>query len=162
MPRPARGAGSAVPVVRKRQLRFIISPMNNSLRRSRPFFLLKKEKQPNKKIHCKMGIVKLAIENNFMMELMSEFQMIIAKHSDINHSKGRHSRESRNPEKHWIPPYQVRGRLSQARNDKLHKIYVVMYRLCGHGERAFTLCAVHYALCDFLNGWRPNRNDKRF
>jgi len=29
--------------------------------------------------------------------------------------------------KHWIPPYQVRGRLSQARNDKLDKIYVVMY-----------------------------------
>jgi len=31
-------------------------------------------------------------------------------HSDINHSKGRHSCESRNPEKHWIP--------GQARNDK--------------------------------------------
>ena len=36
---------------------------------------------------------------------------------------------SRNPGKHWIPPYQVRGRLSQARNDKLDKIYVVMFRL---------------------------------
>jgi hypothetical protein len=27
----------------------------------------------------------------------------------------------------WIPPYQVRGRLSQARNDKANKTYVVMY-----------------------------------
>jgi hypothetical protein len=27
--------------------------------------------------------------------------------------------------KHWIPPYQVRGRLGQARNDKLHKTYGV-------------------------------------
>jgi hypothetical protein len=35
---------------------------------------------------------------------------------------------SRNPEKHWIPPYQVRGRLSQTRNDKLYKTYVVMYK----------------------------------
>ena len=48
-------------------------------------------------------------------------------HSDINRIKGCHSRESGNPEKHWIPPYQVRGRLGQARNDKLHKTYVVMY-----------------------------------
>ena len=28
---------------------------------------------------------------------------------------------------YWIPPYQVRGRLSQARNDKWHKTYVVIY-----------------------------------
>ena len=41
-------------------------------------------------------------------------------HSDINHIKGRHSCESRNPEKHWIP--------GQARNDKLYKTYVVMYK----------------------------------
>jgi len=40
-------------------------------------------------------------------------------HSDINRSNGRHSRESGNPEKHWIP--------GQARNDKLDKTYVVMY-----------------------------------
>jgi len=40
-------------------------------------------------------------------------------HSDINHGNGRHSCESRNPEKHWIP--------GQARNDKLYKTYVVMY-----------------------------------
>jgi hypothetical protein len=40
-------------------------------------------------------------------------------HSDINHSKGCHSCESRNPEKHWIP--------GQARNDRLQKTYVVMY-----------------------------------
>jgi hypothetical protein len=30
-------------------------------------------------------------------------------------------------ERPWIPPYQVQGRLSQARNDKLHKIYVVIH-----------------------------------
>jgi UDP-N-acetylglucosamine 2-epimerase len=52
-------------------------------------------------------------------------------HSDINHNKARHSRESGNPDvvptkagnqeeqKHWIP--------GQARNDKLDKTYVVMY-----------------------------------
>jgi len=40
-------------------------------------------------------------------------------HSDINHDKGRHSCEGRNPGKQWIP--------GQARNDKLDKIYVVMY-----------------------------------
>jgi hypothetical protein len=28
---------------------------------------------------------------------------------------------------YWIPPYQARGRLSQARNDKWHKTYVVIY-----------------------------------
>jgi hypothetical protein len=60
-------------------------------------------------------------------------------HSDINRIKGRHSRESGNPDdvpaeagNHhsgiWIPPYQVRGRLSQARNDKLHNTYMVIYR----------------------------------
>ena len=58
--------------------------------------------------------------------------------SDINHNKSRHSCESRNPDvvpakagnqylTYWIPPYQVRGRLSQARNDKWHKTYVVIY-----------------------------------
>ena len=31
--------------------------------------------------------------------------------------------------KDWIPPYQVRGRLSQARNDKLLRTYVVMHRM---------------------------------
>ena len=40
-------------------------------------------------------------------------------HSDINHSRRRHSCESRNPEKHWIP--------GRARNDKPYKTYVVMY-----------------------------------
>ncbi|MGZ6225162.1 MAG: prepilin-type N-terminal cleavage/methylation domain-containing protein [Syntrophales bacterium] len=39
-------------------------------------------------------------------------------HSIINRITIRHSCESRNPEKYWIPPYQVRGKLSQARNDK--------------------------------------------
>ena len=37
--------------------------------------------------------------------------------------KGRHSRESGNPGKHWIP--------GQARNDKLSKTYVVM---CGRSD----------------------------
>jgi len=48
-------------------------------------------------------------------------------YSDINHREGHHSCECRNPGKYWIPPYQVRGRLSQARNDRPHKTYVVMY-----------------------------------
>jgi hypothetical protein len=37
---------------------------------------------------------------------------------NINHNRTRHSRESGNPEKYWIP--------GQARNDKVHKIYIVM------------------------------------
>jgi apolipoprotein N-acyltransferase len=41
-------------------------------------------------------------------------------HSDINPNKSRHSRESGNPGKNWIP--------GQARNDKRDKIYVVMYK----------------------------------
>ena len=47
-------------------------------------------------------------------------------HSVIDYNNARHSRESGNPEKHWIPPYQVRGRLSQARNDKRHRTCVAM------------------------------------
>ena len=68
-------------------------------------------------------------------------------HNDISRSKGRHSRpvsrhgvnSSGNPDivsakagnyhlGAWIPPYQVRGRLSRARNDKPHKTYVIMCR----------------------------------
>ena len=63
-------------------------------------------------------------------------------HSDISHTKGRHScpdfhrdklqQESRNTllpaGRQGIPPYQVRGRLSQARNDRLNTIYVLMYK----------------------------------
>jgi cytochrome c biogenesis protein CcmG/thiol:disulfide interchange protein DsbE len=41
-------------------------------------------------------------------------------HNVINDNKARHSRESGNPERHWIP--------GQARNDKLNKTYVVTYR----------------------------------
>jgi hypothetical protein len=40
-------------------------------------------------------------------------------HSVINHNRGCYSRESGNPGKHWIP--------GQARDDKLAKIYVVIY-----------------------------------
>ena len=42
-------------------------------------------------------------------------------HTDINDRKGRHSWESGNPGKDWIP--------SQARNDKLERTYVVMYNI---------------------------------
>jgi len=68
-------------------------------------------------------------------------------HNDISRSKGRHSRpvskygvnSSGNPDvvpakvgnyhlEAWIPPYQVLGRLSRARNDKPHKTYVIMCR----------------------------------
>ena len=41
--------------------------------------------------------------------------------------KSCHSRESRNLLKDWIPAYQVRGRLSQARNDRLRRIHIVTY-----------------------------------
>jgi hypothetical protein len=40
-------------------------------------------------------------------------------HDDINEHKASHSRESGNPEMHWIP--------GQARNDKLLSTYVVVY-----------------------------------
>jgi hypothetical protein len=30
--------------------------------------------------------------------------------------------------RNWIPPYQVRGRLNHARNDRAYKIYVVIYK----------------------------------
>jgi hypothetical protein len=33
---------------------------------------------------------------------------------------------SKNPRKHWIPPYQVRGRLNQARNDGQEETSVVV------------------------------------
>jgi Tfp pilus assembly protein PilX len=60
-------------------------------------------------------------------------------HSVNNHNRTRHSRESGNPGvvpakagnqglAYWIPPYQVRGRLSQARNDKPVNICAVMYK----------------------------------
>ena len=41
-------------------------------------------------------------------------------HSVINRNTMRHSRKSGNPGKHWIP--------GQARNDNLHKTYVVVYK----------------------------------
>jgi hypothetical protein len=34
---------------------------------------------------------------------------------------------SGNPGKYWIPPYQVRDRLSQARNDRLDRTYAIAY-----------------------------------
>ncbi len=67
------------------------------------------------------------ILNSYIASLTSTEHVIPAPISIGINSSG-------NPEKHWIPPYQVRGRFSQARNDKLHKIYVVMYKeVCfGH------------------------------
>jgi hypothetical protein len=65
---------------------------------------------------------------NVKAQMSNQIQTSNAIRSDINRSKGHHSRESGNPEKHWIPPYQVRGRLSQARNDKLYKSYAVTYK----------------------------------
>jgi len=50
--------------------------------------------------------------------------------------KGRHSGESRNPERHWIPepaPYSIRG---QARNDKPERTYVGT-----HKETMYGACA---------------------
>jgi hypothetical protein len=49
--------------------------------------------------------------------MVTSFSLII--YSVINHINVRHSRESGNPGQHWIP--------GQARNDKLHKTYVVVY-----------------------------------
>jgi len=43
--------------------------------------------------------------------------------------KARHSRASGNPGKHWIP--------GQARNDEVHKNYVVMYKNGGKNESLF-------------------------
>jgi len=42
-------------------------------------------------------------------------------HNVINNYRPRHSRESGNPERHWIP--------GQARNDEAHETYVVMYNV---------------------------------
>jgi len=64
-------------------------------------------------------------KSNLVIKLFSHWVTI---HSVINHNRVCHSRESGNPGKYWIPPYQVRGRLSQARNDKPYKTYVVMYK----------------------------------
>jgi len=60
-------------------------------------------------------------------------------HSVNNHNRTRDSREGGNPGvvpakagnqclADWIPPYQVRGRLNQARNDKPVNICAVMYK----------------------------------
>ena len=56
----------------------------------------------------------------------------ISIHRDISSGRERHSCESRNPEKYWIPPYQVRGRPSQARNDNPHRTYIVTYDFHWH------------------------------
>ena len=41
-------------------------------------------------------------------------------HSDINHARAFHSRESGNPEKPWIPDL--------VRNDKPNKTYIANYK----------------------------------
>jgi hypothetical protein len=62
---------------------------------------------------------------DFFRNLIDDIHSI---HSDINHSKGVIPAKAGNYHLGaWIPPYQVRGRLSQARNDRLRQTYVVMY-----------------------------------
>ena len=76
--------------------------------------------------------------------------LLISIRSAINHGRDRHSRESPAPHgvqgesghpgvvpakagnqylTDWIPPDQVRGRLSQARNDRTDRTYVLVYKL---------------------------------
>ncbi len=54
-------------------------------------------------------------------------------------------------------PYQVRGRLSQARNDKLHETYVVMYKFLFLTLKPLT-CNLKqsfaYASTSFTSLWR--------
>ena len=60
-----------------------------------------------------------AILSTLVHKFANVFFLFASKRSirnDINHGKGRHSCESRNPGKHWIP--------GQARNDKPHKTYL--------------------------------------
>ena len=57
--------------------------------------------------------------------------MVFYIYSDINHSKGSHSCESRNPEKHWIP--------GRARNDKPYKTFVVMYKMIAPSFLIFSI-----------------------
>ena len=56
-----------------------------------------------------------------MTDFLIGFNRILL-HSDINHAKDRHSRESGNPGKYWIP--------GQARNDRTDRTYVVVYNSC--------------------------------
>jgi hypothetical protein len=83
-------------------------------------------------------------------------------HSDINNSERCHSRESGNPgvvpakagnqvkTKYWIPPDQVRGRLSQARNDRKEKTYVVIYNYFEFRIFLFSFMACQAIVAYFL------------
>jgi len=51
----------------------------------------------------------------------------ISINRDINSGRESHSCESRNPGKYWIPPYRVRGKLGQARNDNPRRTSIVKY-----------------------------------
>jgi len=64
--------------------------------------------------------------------MSSEFQ-----NNDPDHNKGRHSCESRNPERHWIP--------GQAQNDKPLKTYIVMYRF-GSNPMRYAPCALRVVI----------------
>jgi hypothetical protein len=55
-----------------------------------------------------------------------DFSHLINIHSVINRIMIRHSCESRNPGKHWIP--------GQARNDKKKKTYVVLCSIAKDGK----------------------------
>jgi len=77
-----------------------------------------------RRIDTKKQKVKIEIGSGINLDMKYKkgvFRLIQVIHSVINPSRGRHSRESGNPGEHWIP--------GQARNDKLHRIYVVMYRI---------------------------------
>ena len=87
-------------------------------------------------------------------------------HSNLSRGKGCHSRKSGNPEKHWIPPHHVRGRLSQARNDKQHRTHVVIHHSVYCSDRCgrhtglscfplpYALCSLRHAiLLPVLNSW---------
>ena len=80
--------------------------------------------------------------------------MVTVIHSVINRNNVRHSRESGNPEKHWIP--------GQARNDKLHKTYVAMYNNTKIQRRLLAVCCKdllgdHFLLFTFLPGLCPSQ-----
>ena len=66
------------------------------------------------------------------------FEGTFFTHRDIGHNKAGHSCENGNPKKYWTLPYQVRGRLRQARNEKLHKIYVFIYMCLGFALTALS------------------------
>ena len=64
-------------------------------------------------------------------------------HNEINPDEGRHSCESRNPEKHWIP--------GQAPNDKKEKTYTVVYSKQPIYAFYYSLSGIKYQLTYYCN-----------